>query len=195
MEKYLGLLAFVFLPLFALTTAAEAAASNPRARLKTSLGEIVLELYADKAPVSVENFLAYAREGFYQGTVFHRVIPGFMIQGGGLTADLAQKTTRPPIKNEAANGLRNERGSVAMARTMAPDSATAQFFVNVADNTFLNHRDTSPQGYGYAVFGRVVQGMEVVDKIVASPRTNVGPYQDVPVKPVVIEAVEVLPSK
>jgi cyclophilin family peptidyl-prolyl cis-trans isomerase len=195
MEKYLGLLAFVFLPLFALTTAAEAAASNPRARLKTTLGEIVLELYADKAPVSVENFLAYAREGFFQGTVFHRVIPGFMIQGGGLTADLAQKTTRPPIKNEAANGLRNERGSVAMARTMAPDSATAQFFINVADNTFLNHRDTSPQGYGYAVFGRVVQGMEVVDKIVALPRTNVGSYQDVPVKPVVIEAVEVLPSK
>jgi len=170
---------------------AGAAEDNPRVLLKTSLGEVVVELYPDKAPASVQNFLAYANEGFYQGTVFHRVIPGFMIQGGGMTADLRQKPTRPPIKNEASNGLKNERGTVAMARTGDPHSATAQFFINVADNAFLNHTAPTPQGWGYAVFGKVINGMEVVDKIAAVP-TKVGLYQNVPKEPVVIETAEVL---
>jgi peptidyl-prolyl cis-trans isomerase A (cyclophilin A) len=190
--KNLGLL--LVLSLFGLAAAAPAP-GNPRVRLKTTAGEVVIELYPDKAPVTVQNFLGYVNSGFYRGTIFHRVIPGFMIQGGGLTASLEPKPTQAPIKNEATNGLKNDRGTVAMARTAAPESATAQFFINVADNNFLNHRDASAQGFGYAVFGRVIQGMDVVDKIVASPTTTVGPHQNVPVKPVVIEAAEVLTAK
>ena len=162
-----------------------AAAANPVVELETSAGSMSIELYPEKAPGTVENFLNYARSGFYAGTVFHRVIDGFMIQGGGFTPDMAQKPTRPPIPLESRNGLSNVRGSVAMARTMVPDSASAQFFVNVVDNPFLdaaNARD----GHGYAVFGKVVQGMDVVDKIRAVPTANRGPHQNVPVEPVLI---------
>ena len=161
-----------------------------KVRLDTSLGEIVLQLDAAKAPKSVANFVEYAKAGHYDGTVFHRVIPDFMIQGGGFDAEMKEKPTRAPIPLESKNGLPNLRGSVAMARTSMPHSATAQFFINVKDNAFLdaaNARD----GHGYAVFGKVVSGMDVVDKIWAVPTGNRGPYQNVPVTPVVIRKVSV----
>jgi len=163
----------------------------PRVRITTTLGDIVLELDREKAPKSVENFLDYVREGFYDGTIFHRVIDEFMIQGGGFTQDLQKKPTRAPIKNEADNGLKNLKGTVAMARTNDPDSATAQFFINVSDkNTFLNHTSRSPRGWGYAVFGKVVEGMDVVDKIRKTPTGSAGPFRsDVPRTPVVMEKV------
>jgi cyclophilin family peptidyl-prolyl cis-trans isomerase len=159
---------------------------NPRVILETSLGNITLELYPDKAPDTVKNFLSYVESGFYDGTIFHRVIPGFMVQGGGMTPGMNEKTTRPPIKNEAANGLSNTRGTIAMARTQVIDSATAQFFINVADNNFLDHRDNSMQGFGYCVFGKVLEGMEVADKIVAVPTKTAGFYENVPVDDVLI---------
>ncbi|MHB8867696.1 MAG: peptidylprolyl isomerase [Thermoleophilia bacterium] len=169
--------------------------SNPRVELQTTLGAIVVELDPTAAPISVENFLAYVQDGSYDGTIFHRVIPGFMAQGGGFTPDMNQKAGRPPIKNEAGNGLKNRRGTLAMARTMVVDSATAQFFVNVADNSFLDHTANTPQGYGYAVFGTVVSGMEVVDVMVASPTHSVGQFQDVPQTPIVIERATLLPAE
>ncbi|MBN2432291.1 MAG: peptidyl-prolyl cis-trans isomerase [Acidobacteria bacterium] len=141
-------------------------AGHPKVRLTTSLGDIVLELYPDKAPITVENFLIYVEGGFYDGTIFHRVIPNFMVQGGGMTPDMKRKEGRAAIKNEADNGLKNDRGTVAMARTSAKDSATSQFFINLKSNDFLNH---GVRDFGYAVFGRVVQGMDVVDKIAAVP--------------------------
>lgn len=160
-----------------------------RVLLKTSEGEITLELDPDRAPLSTENFLQYVDEGHYAGTVFHRVIDGFMVQGGGYDRALTKRPTRPPIQNEADNGLLNERGTVAMARTSEVNSATAQFFINVSDNRFLDHRDTSPQGYGYAVFGRVVDGMDVVDRIKSAPTGAKGPFaKDCPQTDVVIEA-------
>ena len=159
--------------------------TSPVVILDTSLGKIKLELDAEKAPITVENFLAYVDDGFYDGTVFHRVIPGFMIQGGGMTADMGQKQTRGPIQNEADNGLENGRGTVAMARTAAKDSATSQFFINLKDNAFLNH---GARDFGYAVFGRVVEGMDVVDKIAAVPTANSGMHQNVPVEPVLIKS-------
>jgi cyclophilin family peptidyl-prolyl cis-trans isomerase len=159
--------------------------------MKTSEGKVRIELWADKAPLTVKNFLRYAEEGLYDGTIFHRVIDNFMIQGGGFTADMGQKKSHEPIKNEAAGELKNDRGTIAMARTNVVDSATSQFFINLKDNDFLNHRDTSPMGFGYAVFGKVVEGMDVVDKIAKVLTTNVGPHQNVPVKPVVIESVKV----
>ncbi|HVS01636.1 MAG TPA: peptidylprolyl isomerase [Thermoanaerobaculia bacterium] len=162
-------------------------AATPRVALTTNHGTVVLELYSSRAPQTVESFLAYVDSGFYDGTVFHRVIPGFMIQGGGFTPDLQQKSTRPPVANEADNGLRNERGTVAMARTMEPHSATAQFFVNLADNAFLDHTGKNPRGWGYAVFGRVVEGMEVVEAIAGVRTADRGSYQNVPAEPVVIE--------
>jgi peptidyl-prolyl cis-trans isomerase B (cyclophilin B) len=165
------------------------AAENPRVDLVTSKGEIVLELYADKAPETVKNFLAYVDAGFYDGTIFHRVISGFMIQGGGFTADMQQKGTRAPIRNEADNRLRNARGTIAMARTPDPHSATAQFFINTADNDFLNHKSKSPQGWGYAVFGRVVEGIEVVGSISNVKTVARGKYRDVPAVPVVITKI------
>jgi cyclophilin family peptidyl-prolyl cis-trans isomerase len=165
---------------------------NPKVLIKTSLGDLTLELDAEKAPATVENFLSYAREGFYAGTVFHRVIPTFMIQGGGFTADMIQKPTKPPIRNEAANGLKNLRGTVAMARTSVVDSATCQFFVNTVDNAFLDHKNTSPQGFGYAVFGRLVEGDATLDAIAKVPTGSRGGHQDVPKTPVVIESVTVL---
>ncbi len=164
---------------------------NPVVRIETSLGDITLELDAEKAPATVANFLSYAQEGYYEGTVFHRVIDNFMIQGGGMDADLKPKKNKAPIKNEADNGLKNERGTIAMARTQVVDSATSQFFINVADNDFLNHRDTSAAGYGYAVFGRVTAGMETVDAIRKVATANRGMHQDVPKEPVTINRVVV----
>ncbi len=158
--------------------------------LTTSAGNIELELNNQKAPISVKNFVDYVNSGFYDATIFHRVIPGFMIQGGGFTGDMQQKTPAGPIKNEADNGLRNTRGTVAMARTPEKDSATSQFFINVTDNAFLDH---GQRDFGYAVFGKVVKGMDVADKISQVPTKNVGPYQNVPGKPVVILSAKVLP--
>ncbi len=170
----------------------EAPTKNPAATIKTSMGEITVELFADKAPISTKNFIEYAESGYYDGTIFHRVIPNFMIQGGGMDADLKPKPgQRAPIKNEAANGLKNTKGTLAMARTSAPDSATAQFFINVKDNGFLDHRNDSQQGYGYAVFGKVTGGMDVVEKIKEVPTGNRDMYQDVPTKAVTIEGVTV----
>lgn len=159
--------------------------------LHTNYGDIVLELDFEKAPVSAANFKQYAEEGFYSGTIFHRVIDGFMIQGGGMTEDMEQKTTREPIQNEADNGLKNVTGSVAMARTNDPHSATAQFFINVKDNNFLNHTAPSGQGWGYCVFGKVTEGMDVVNKIKGAKTATKGYHSDVPVDAVVIERVTV----
>ena len=168
-------------------------AKNPTLLLETSLGNVKVELFQKEAPISVKNFLAYANSGFYDGTIFHRVIPGFMIQGGGFTPELAQKPAKGPIKNEAANGLKNERGTLAMARTGVVNSATAQFFINVANNEFLNHRASGgPAGYGYAVFGKVIEGMDVVDRIAATQTGMQRGFSDVPVKPVVIKSVKEL---
>ncbi|WP_295352289.1 peptidylprolyl isomerase [uncultured Succinivibrio sp.] len=155
--------------------------------LKTTLGDIVIELDYDKAPNTAKNFEDYVKSGFYKGTIFHRVIKGFMIQGGGLEKDMNQKQTNAPIKNEADNGLKNDRGTIAMARTMDPHSATAQFFINTVNNDMLNFRSKDMNGWGYCVFGKVVSGMEVVDKIEASKTTTVAYYQDVPV-----ETIEIL---
>lgn len=159
--------------------------------LVTNLGTIKLELYPEEAPKSVANFVEYAKEGHYVDTVFHRVIDGFMIQGGGFTVDLDQKPCKKPIENEATNGLKNARGTIAMARTMDVDSATAQFFINVAENEFLNHRNTTVSGYGYCVFGAVVEGMEIVDKIAKTKTGTRGHYQDVPKDDIVIKEVRV----
>ena len=170
------------------------APGNPTVLISTSLGDITVELYKDRAPVSVQNFLEYANEGFYTGTIFHRVISGFMIQGGGFTADMVEKPTRPPIRNEATNGLTNVRGTLAMARTEALRSATAQFFINVADNRVkLDHHGFSPEDFGYAVFGRVLSGLEVCDRIAAVKTRSTGPHEDVPVEPVIIKDVRVMP--
>lgn len=165
--------------------------ANPVVLMETSLGTITIELYQDKAPKSVENFLAYVNSGFYEGTVFHRVIPNFMIQGGGMTADLNRKATRGPIENEATNGLKNTRGTLAMARTGDVNSATSQFFINPVDNAFLDHKSTKASEFGYAVFGVVTEGMDVVDKIRRVPTGTRGPFQDVPNEPVVIQSVRV----
>jgi len=165
---------------------ADAAAKNPQVKLTTTMGDIVLELYPDKAPATVANFLQYVKDGYYNGTVFHRVISTFMIQGGGMDANLKAKSTRAPIKNEADNGLKNEPYTVAMARTSDPNSATSQFFINVANNQPLNHTAKTPSGWGYAVFGRVIQGQDVVDKIKAVPTGRQGMYADVPTTPVTI---------
>jgi peptidyl-prolyl cis-trans isomerase A (cyclophilin A)/peptidyl-prolyl cis-trans isomerase B (cyclophilin B) len=177
----------------ALLASIAAQAANPQVEMKTSLGTIVLELYPDKAPLTVESFLQYAKSGHYDGTLFHRVIPGFMIQGGGFGPDFKQKATRGPVKNEAANGLKNATGTISMARTSDPHSATAQFFINVADNVSLDFRFPTQEGYGYTVFGKVVKGMDVVQRIVQVP-TGPGPapHANVPVKPVVIESAKVL---
>ena len=165
---------------------------NQTVRLHTSHGAIDIALDAERAPATVENFAQYVREGFFDGTIFHRVIPGFMVQGGGFTPDGQQKGTRAAIANEATNGLKNERYTVAMARTSAPHSATAQFFINVADNAFLDHTSPSPQGWGYAVFGKVVSGQDVVDRIVGVRTGRRGPHADWPAEDVMIERAELL---
>lgn len=161
-------------------------------KLTTNFGEIVLELDAEKAPVTVENFLNYVKKGFYDGLIFHRVINGFMIQGGGFDEKMKQKSTDAPIKNEADNGLSNDNYTIAMARTSIPDSATAQFFINVADNDFLNHTAPTSSGWGYCVFGKVITGTEVVDKIKAVSTTSRAGHQDVPTEAVVIQKAEVV---
>ena len=163
---------------------------QPEYVVKTSLGEIKIELNEEKAPISVKNFLSYMDEGFYDGTIFHRVIDGFMIQGGGFTADMIQKPTQQPIKNEAGNGLKNHRGTIAMARTSVVDSATSQFFINVVDTGFLDHQDNTQRGFGYAVFGRVIEGMDVVDKIKKVRTGSKKGVRDVPVEPVMIESIQ-----
>lgn len=160
--------------------------------IRTTFGDIKLELDAEKAPVTVANFLEYARAGFYNGTIFHRVINNFMIQGGGFDTDMQQKAVGKPIDNEADNGLKNDFGTVAMARTMEPHSATAQFFINVKDNDFLNHSGKNMQGWGYTVFGKMIEGEEVLEKIRNVPTGSSGGHQDVPNDPVIIESVEVV---
>ncbi len=175
--------------------AGPAAAANPQVEFKTNVGSFVVELYADKAPATVDNFLRYVNDGFYQGTIFHRVIPGFVVQGGGFTRDYEQKPTREPVKNEAANNLKNATATLAMARTNDPHSATAQFFINLKDNNSLDHRAPNPRDYGYTVFGRVVKGMEVVQKIAAIPTGAGGPFPaEVPQQAVVVEGTKVLPA-
>ena len=164
-----------------------------KATIETTFGTITLELDADKAPATVENFAQYAKSGHYDGTIFHRVIDGFMIQGGGYTKSMDEKPTRAPIRNEAMNGLKNKRGTIAMARTSVVDSATSQFFINLVDNDFLDFVSPTPQGFGYAVFGKVIDGMEVVDKIAKVKTGFAGPHQNVPEEPIVIKKVHVAP--
>ena len=168
------------------STAYGAEADNPRIVMETTMGTMTIALFDDKAPITCKNFRTYVRDGFFDGLIFHRVIPGFMIQGGGFMPGLKKKATRAPIMNEAHNGLKNKRGTLSMARTQDINSATAQFFINVNDNRSLDHRSMRRDGYGYAVFGEVVEGMSVADAIVAVPRSQRGPYGDVPNKDVVI---------
>nr|WP_020565248.1 peptidylprolyl isomerase [Methylosarcina fibrata] len=190
-------LPILFMMLFLTTTLSFAkenkmSDTSPKVKLTTSLGAIVIQLNAEKAPVSTANFLQYVNEGFYNGTIFHRVIKDFMAQGGGFDTGFKQKATHDPIKNEADNGLTNKRGSIAMARTPDPNSATAQFFINYRDNAFLNHTSPTPSGWGYAVFGEVVEGMDVVDAMANQPTGNRGGHQDVPKTDIVIEKAEVV---
>jgi cyclophilin family peptidyl-prolyl cis-trans isomerase len=186
MNKLIGIFA-------ALSLSTAAAWAAPTLELQTSMGKIVVELEAQKAPKSTANFLQYAKDGFYTGTIFHRVIPGFMIQGGGFDQKMTQKPPRAPIENEAKNGLRNQRGTLAMARTMDPHSATAQFFINHRDNPPLDY--PSRDGWGYAVFGKVIEGMDVVDQIAKVPTGNAGMHSDVPRTPIVIENVKIISEK
>jgi len=168
---------------------------NPVVLMQTSKGDITIELDAEKAPITVKNFLGYIEDGFYEGTIFHRVISNFMIQGGGMTANMKEKKNKAPIKNEADNGLGNVRGSLAMARTQVVDSATSQFFINVVDNDFLDHKSKTPAGYGYAVFGKVIEGMDVVDEIRQVKTGNKGYHQDVPTEAVTIDKVTLVAAE
>jgi peptidyl-prolyl cis-trans isomerase A (cyclophilin A) len=167
----------------------QAAPGNPVVVIETSAGAITAELYKDRAPVSVENFLQYTRDGFYAGTIWHRVVPGYVIQGGGYTPEMVERATRPPIQNEATNGLSNVRGAIAMARTQQARSATSQFYINVVNNPALDHRGFSPDDFGYAVFGRVLEGMDVVDRIAAVKTGSRDGMDNVPVTPVLIKSV------
>ena len=185
---------FFMVLLVGVAMAAPLAAANPRVRFETSKGAFVIELEQAKAPVTVGNFLEYVKSGYYDGTIFHRVIPGFMVQGGGFTADMQQKPAREPIVNESANGLANKRGTIAMARTADPNSASSQFFINLVDNGFLD-KASARDGVGYCVFGKVVDGMSVLDAIAAVPTGNVGPNQNVPLQPVVIKKASVVAAK
>ena len=178
----------IILATLALLLCCEASAADPQVEIRTNMGVIILELYPENAPATVENFLQYVKDGHYNGTIFHRVIDNFMIQGGGFTKDMSQKPTLAPIKNESTNGLKNDNYTVAMARTNVRDSATSQFFINVKDNDFLNYVDDMRPGY--AVFGRVTEGMETVNKIKAVPTATMGPHQNVPTTPVTIEKAE-----
>lgn len=187
MKKVL-VVALLSLVLVLPAVAAEKKAANPRVLLDTSEGQIVLELFPDKAPQTVNNFLAYVDSKFYDDTIFHRVIPDFMIQGGGYTSKFKRKQTQEPVRNEATNGLKNDRGTIAMARTQDPHSATAQFFINSKNNDFLNYSSKTAHGYGYAVFGRVVKGMDIVDRISLARTGQVGNMGDVPQKPIFIRS-------
>lgn len=184
-----GISMCLFLALIGHTVMSE---TNPNVQFETSKGTIVIALDAEKAPKTVENFIAYVKSGFYDGTIFHRVIPSFMIQGGGFDAEMQQKPTNDAIENEANNGLKNVKGSIAMARTTAPHSATAQFFINVVDNSNLDHTSETPHGWGYAVFGQVTEGLDVVLSIEEVATGNVGMHQNVPLEPVVIEKATLL---
>lgn len=166
--------------------------TQSKVKFTTSLGEIIIQLNSEKAPVSAENFMTYVKEGFYDGTIFHRVIPGFMAQGGGFDTDFNQKEVHATIKNEADNGLKNERGTLAMARTSDPDSATAQFFINYKDNSFLNHSSPTPSGWGYAVFAEVVEGMDIVDAMADAATGNRGGHQDVPKEDIIVIKAEMI---
>ncbi len=179
MEKAISTL-LILICLVGTAVAQEATNSNPQVVMQTTKGDIVLELYLDKAPLTVKNFMRYVDSGFYNGTIFHRVIHGFMIQGGGFSKDMVKKPTQTPIQNEASNGLGNNRGTIAMARTPNPHSATAQFFINTVDNAFLNFKSQTPSGWGYAVFGKVITGMEVVDAISKVQTGSQGRFRDVP---------------
>jgi peptidyl-prolyl cis-trans isomerase A (cyclophilin A) len=171
---------------------AQTPAANPKVLLKTSLGDITVELYPAKAPITVKNFLDYVNDKFYDGTIFHRVIPGFMIQAGGYTADMGEKPTKGAIKNEAGNGLKNDRGTIAMARLPEPDTATAQFFINLVNTEGLNHKDNTPEGFGYCVFGKVVAGMDVVDAIAKVPTGSKRGHANVPREPITILSATVV---
>ena len=186
------LVATVLFLILALPISAAADESAPRVRIETSMGAITVELNARAAPKTVANFLQYVRDGFYENTIFHRVIKSFMIQGGGLTPDMQEKPTRQPVINEADNGLKNDEGTIAMARTMAPHSATAQFFINVKNNNFLNHTAKTSRGWGYCVFGRVVEGMSVVKAIENVKTTTKFSFADVPVNPVIINKISLI---
>jgi len=187
---------FKFLMFAILLGSIQAYAANPVVEMKTSAGAVRIELYADKAPKSVANFLQYVKDGAYAGTQFHRVIPGFMIQGGGFDRAFRQKPTRAPIENEAGNRIRNETGTIAMARTSDPQSATVQFFINVADNAALDFREPSSAGFGYAVFGKVTEGMDVVMRIARAPTGAGGPFaRDVPKTPVIIDSIHLISDK
>ena len=175
--------------LSAATLASAQSVGNPVVVIETSVGNITAELFQEEAPISVANFLSYVEDGFYSGTIFHRVIKGFMIQAGGMTPDMIRKDTKAPITNEATNGLGNERGTLAMARTADVDSATAQFFVNTANNRSLNHRSTEQAQYGYAVFGKIIDGMDIVDQIENTATATAGPFRDVPTTPITIDAI------
>jgi peptidyl-prolyl cis-trans isomerase B (cyclophilin B) len=189
---------FIFSLMLLLTTTFSFATENKmsdtasKVKLTTSLGEIIIQLNFEKAPISSANFLTYVNEGFYNSTIFHRVIPGFMAQGGGFDTDFNQKSVHDPIKNEADNGLTNKRGTLAMARTNVPDSATAQFFINYKDNASLNHTSPTASGWGYAVFGEVIEGMDIVDAMAKQPTGNRGGHQDVPKTDIVVEKAEVI---
>ncbi len=181
--------------LFLFTTTAfatENKMTHPKVKLTTSLGNITIQLNDEKAPISSANFLTYVKEGFYNGTIFHRIIKDFMAQGGGFDTDFKQKDVHAPIENEADNGLKNNRGTIAMARTNVPNSATAQFFINYKDNAFLNHTGKNASGWGYAVFGEVIEGMDVVDKMSAEPTGSKNGHQDVPKTNIVIEKAEII---
>ncbi len=195
MQSYFSRFVLPVLFLFSISAGASAAGSDSRSsnmvKFSTSLGDILIEMLPDEAPLSVDNFLEYVNSGFFDGTIFHRVIPGFVIQGGGMEPGMQQKPTRDPIKNEADNGLRNLIATLSMARTNDPDSATSQFFINLKNNDFLDHRNKTPSGWGYAVFARVIEGMDVVEKIAAVRTATVGPHGDVPEEDVVLIKAEV----
>jgi len=189
---------FIFSMMLILTTTLSFATEKPmsdtasKVKLTTSLGDVIIQLNTEKAPISSANFLTYVNEGFYNGTIFHRIIPGFMAQGGGFDTDFNQKAVHDPIKNEADNGLPNKRGTLAMARTNAPDSATAQFFINYKDNAFLNHTSPTASGWGYAVFAEVIEGMDIIDAMAKEATGNRGGHQDVPKTDIIIEKAEIL---
>jgi len=191
MKRLKNLITLIFITFISFNTYAENS-MNPKVKLTTSMGDIVLELDAEKAPISVENFLNYVKNGHYDGLIFHRVIPGFMVQGGGMEPGMKERSNLSPIQNEADNGLKNDKGTIAMARTNEPHSATSQFFINLSDNDFLNHTAKDARGWGYTVFGKTVEGIEVVDAMGAVQTGNSGGHQDVPQEDVVIIKAEVV---
>ncbi len=189
MFKKLILIISILGVLMAFAITIQAKKTNPKVIMKTSMGDVTIELYPDKAPITVKNFFSYVDEKFYDGTIFHRVIKGFMIQGGGLTEDFKEKSTKSPIKNEATNGLKNKKGTIAMARTAVIDSATSQFFINHVDNSFLNHRNSTHEGFGYCVFGKVIKGLDVVDAIAKVKTMSKSGQMDVPSETITIISI------